>query len=87
MKRFLHFLFLPSLAFVASPFCGGTYRWDYKILVDPLGAKTVYKKTPVTKSIHALAGIPRPSNAQLGNHRSLPEQQKVKVTALIVGLG
>jgi hypothetical protein len=87
MNKFLYLLLIPSLAFVASPFCGGTYRWDYKILVDPLGAKTVYKKTPVTKSIHALAGIPRPSNAQLGNHRSLPEQQKVKVTALIVGLG
>ena len=85
MKKYL--CFLPFLAFTTPPFCGGTYRWDYKILIDPLGANTVYKKTAVAKSIHALVSLARPANSQLGNHRSLPEQQKVKVTALIVGLG
>jgi hypothetical protein len=80
-------LLLPFLSFTSAGDCGGIYRWDYKILIDPLGANTVYNKTAVSKTIHSLVSIQRPSNAQLGNHRSTPEQQKIKTTAYIVGLG
>jgi hypothetical protein len=83
----LFFLLLPFFSFLPEAPCGGVYRWDYKILIDPLGANTVYKKTAVSRSVHSLVSLARPANAQLGNHRSLPEQQKIKTTAFIVGLG
>jgi hypothetical protein len=88
MKTLLSFLLLPPLfSFLPETPCGGVYRWDYKILIDPLGAGTVYNKAAVARSVHSLVSLTRPTNAQLGNHRSLPEQQKVKTTAFIVGLG
>jgi hypothetical protein len=87
MKKILFVLVLPFFGFRSADDCGGSYRWDYKILIDPLGANTVYKKTAVSKSIHTLVSITRPTNAQLGNHRSAREQQKIKTTALIVGFG
>jgi hypothetical protein len=87
MKKLLLILLLPFFGFIAVDDCGGVYRWDYKILIDPLGANTVYNKTAVAKSIHSLVNITRPANSQLGNHRSIPEQQKVRATAFIVGLG
>jgi hypothetical protein len=66
--------------------CGGSYRWDNKILID-LPGLTVYKKKASTTTIHKLNLVHKPAQSELGSNRSAPERRKVTVTAWLVGLG
>jgi hypothetical protein len=72
-----------------SAFCPveqGTYRWDYKILIDADGLKLfTAKASPST--IHDLEKLTRPAPADLKNQRAALENQKVTITGYIVDDG
>jgi hypothetical protein len=66
--------------------CGGSYRWDNKILIDAAGLK-LFPKRAKASTIHTVTHYQRPPNEQLGAKRGTLEQKKVTVTAWLVGLG
>jgi len=79
----LAFIFL-FLSFKPPEDCGGSYRWDYKILIDPTGWPLINKQ-PKLKTIHSLINISRPT--VLGKQRTPYETWKVTITAWVVMLG
>jgi hypothetical protein len=76
-------LLLPLCSFLPPDDCG-TYRWDYKILVDPTGWPLLNKKAK-SKTIHTLINLDRPG--KLGKQRTPYETWKVTITAWVVMLG
>ena len=84
MKKLFLFLFvLPLLSFQPYDDCG-SYRWDYKILVDATGWPLL-NITAKSKTISGLNNITRP--AVPGKQRTTFEKLKVTVTAWVVMLG
>jgi len=85
IKKICSFLILISVfGFHPLDDCGGSYRWDYKILIDPTVWPLLNNQSK-PKTIHALVNIPRP--ATLGNKRTPYEAWKVTITAWVVMLG
>jgi hypothetical protein len=82
MKNILSFVIVIGLVAFCPP-NQGTYRWDYKILIDPAGQK-LFGVTATLTSIHALVNLPRPTNDERKNKRAAAESQKVTVTGYIV---
>ena len=82
-KLFFIFILFPLLSFQPYDDCG-TYRWDYKILVDATGWPLL-DIIPKNKTVPGLNNIPRPT--VLGKQRTPYEKWKVKVTAWVVMLG
>jgi hypothetical protein len=66
--------------------CGGIYRWDNKILIDPAGLKLFKKKASLT-SMNALVNMQKPLPNQLGFKRPAAENKKITITAWITDLG
>ncbi len=85
-KSLFAFVFILLHGFRQAPDCGGIYRWDNKILIDPVGLQ-VFSKASKTSIIHTVTGYTRPPNTQLGTNRGTIEQKKVTVTAWLIGLG
>lgn len=85
-KIFFALLLLLLFAFRFPDDCGGTYRWDNKILIDTAGLK-LFTKPATAAIIQELVTIPKPPQNQLGKNRSEPEKRKVTVTAFLIGLG
>ena len=84
MKKLLFLLIiLPLFSFRLYDDCG-TYRWDYKVLVDPTGWPLLNISSK-SKTISGLNNLNRP--ASLGNQRTYYEKWKVTVTAWVVMLG
>ena len=82
-KLFSIIILFPLLSFQLYDDCG-TYRWDYKILVDATGWPLL-NITPKSKTVSGLNNITRPS--VLGKQRTPFEKWKVKVTAWVVMTG
>jgi hypothetical protein len=83
----IHYIFLsllPLTCLCQTNDCGGEYRWDYKILVDPTGWPLLHNK-PSPQSISQLVHLSRPET--LGNQRTSYEKRKVKVIAWLTMLG
>jgi hypothetical protein len=82
MKNILSFVIIMGLVAFCPP-NEGTYRWDYKILIDPAG-QALFGAAANATSIHALANLPRPTDAERKNQRAALENQKVTVTGYII---
>lgn len=85
MKFLLLILLLSTFAFTVSTDCG-TYRWDYKILIDSAGLE-LFDNTPVRSSIKVLTQITRPNNSAWHNKRADEENRVVRVTAYVIAFG
>jgi hypothetical protein len=82
-KLFSFAILFTLLSFQSYDDCG-TYRWDYKILIDPTGWPLL-NITAKSKTVPGLNNITRP--AVLGAQRTPFEKWKVKVTAWVVMSG
>ncbi|HMK16838.1 MAG TPA: hypothetical protein VK492_01455 [Chitinophagaceae bacterium] len=82
-KLFSIIIIFPLLSFQSYDDCG-TYRWDYKILVDATGWPLL-NITAKSKTVPGLNDLTRP--AVLGKQRTPYEKWKVKVTAWLVMSG
>lgn len=79
-------LLLPMIAGVYTFDCGGSYRWDNKIMIDAAGLK-LFPKRSKPSTIHTIVNYARPPIEELRTNRGTIEQKKVTVTAWLVGLG
>lgn len=86
LKPLLPFVFMLLYGVHPTPECGGTLRWDNKILVDPKGL-SLFSKTPKPSTIHTVVGYTRPPIEQLRTNRGAIESKKVTVTTWLIGLG
>ena len=65
----------------------GVYRWDYKLLIDPVGANNVYPSIATSTTIKKLVNILRPNKDEMKNKRADAEKKKVKLIAWVVMAG
>jgi hypothetical protein len=80
--------FFSVLLFIHRPpdECGGSYRWDNKIMIDPKGL-SLFSKQPTARSIHSIISYQKPPQEELRTNRGTIESKKVTVTGYLIGLG
>ena len=64
----------------------GTYRWDYKVLIDTAGLR-VFGIKPHPGKVDDLVRLARPHKEALEGKRASLEKQQVTVTAFVVAAG
>ena len=86
-KYILLFLLLPCYALSPIGECGGKYRWDYKICIDPEGI-ALLNTTAEPTTINALTKhTNRPIADEMYMQRATAEKRKVTLTAYVIMCG